>query len=81
LWAFWEKHNEDKYMQVVECLRSEIHQRGLWKKDLALVDLDEIESVQSLDKVVEETLRVTPTIPGAIRVAIKTFELGVSNYQ
>ena len=39
---------------------------------------EQIQALQYSNAVVDETLRVTPTIPGGIRIALKTFELGVS---
>ncbi|CAK8688964.1 unnamed protein product [Clavelina lepadiformis] len=62
--------------EVVARLRTEIKQHGLWETPMNEVTYEEIESLKFADCVVKETLRVTPTIPGAVRVATKTFELG-----
>ena len=41
------------------------------------VTFEEIQELTLADCVIKETMRVTPSIPGCVRVAKKTFELGV----
>ncbi|XP_002123562.2 cytochrome P450 26A1 isoform X1 [Ciona intestinalis] len=62
--------------QVVEQCREEIKAAGLWDTPLTEIKVEHIQSLRFIELVAKETLRVTPTIPGAVRVALKTFELG-----
>ena len=59
-------------------LRDEIRRHGLWDKPMKEIDFKEIQALSFADCVIKETMRVTPSIPGCVRVAKKTFELGVS---
>ena len=65
------------HFQVVDGVRNEIHQQGLWDTPLNEISHETFQKMKFLAAVVDETMRVTPTIPGGIRVALKTFELGV----
>ena len=59
-------------------LREEISAHGLWDRPMNKITFEEIQSLKFADCVIKETMRVTPSIPGCVRVAAKTFELGVS---
>jgi len=62
--------------QVVDAVRNEIKRHGLWESPLGEIGHENFGKLRYLAAVVDETMRVTPTIPGGIRVALKTFELG-----
>lgn len=62
-------------LQVLEKLRQEIKDNDLWDVPLEEIPYRKVNNMSYLSSVVNECLRVTPPIPGAIRVAKKTFEL------
>uniref|UniRef100_H2YE35 Cytochrome P450 26A1 n=1 Tax=Ciona savignyi TaxID=51511 RepID=H2YE35_CIOSA len=62
--------------KVVERCREEIRTAGLWDIPLTEINVERLQGLKYVEMVAKETLRVTPTIPGAVRVALKTFELG-----
>nr|CAB3235442.1 cytochrome P450 26A1-like [Phallusia mammillata] len=62
--------------QIIERLRQEIREVGLWDTPLVNLQHENFNKLPYLCRVVNETMRVTPTIPGAIRVALKTFQVG-----
>lgn len=61
--------------QVLARLKEEIKENGLWDVPLEEIPHRKINGLSYASSVVNECLRVTPPIPGAIRVAKKTFEL------
>lgn len=47
--------------------------------DLQNLNIESLEQLKYTGCVIKETLRINPPVPGGFRVALKTFELNVSN--
>ncbi|XP_039260316.2 cytochrome P450 26B1-like [Styela clava] len=65
-----------QHPEVLDKLRKEIKANGLWDTSLEEIPYAKVNSLSYVSHVVNEVLRVTPPIPGAIRLAKKTFDLG-----
>lgn len=46
--------------------------------DLQSLNIESLEQLKYTSCVIKETLRINPPVPGGFRVALKTFELNVS---
>ncbi|MGH0115542.1 UNVERIFIED_CONTAM: hypothetical protein FKN15_024872 [Acipenser sinensis] len=65
------------HQEVVENVRKELHTKGILGSNSQdkQMDIEMLGQLKYMGCVIKETLRISPPVPGAFRVALKTFEL------
>ncbi|MGH0118601.1 UNVERIFIED_CONTAM: hypothetical protein FKN15_050110 [Acipenser sinensis] len=65
------------HQEVVENVRKELHTKGILGSSSQdkQMDIEMLGQLKYMGCVIKETLRISPPVPGAFRVALKTFEL------